>query len=372
MNFEEYVRQLEAKHNLTYNDIDQPWQTISDDSHELVFALKREDSPSSARPLIDSEEQTSQAPAVVPVTDKQEDSVAADESVVPVTETQEKQQQVTDAIAADDSAVSVTETQEKSLADTKDASEKVADDSSVTESSDPVTELGNPVMVVAKDDDATAAPVTETQEKSVSDTLTQDDILPVTETQEKTLANMEEGSGQSDSTNSTITEEEVVIFIHQDAEDNSTIDSAVTTEFWKVDVIEIVKVDEPVATQSNESVNEGSGNLALADSSNDEGSGVAEILINVFSDGLIGEGSAANETDEAENSTTILPETVNDDASTTDSPSILKGGLATEGNEESTTESASESAVIHTKDLDEKDVKSTESPIESTEVQVMI
>ena len=307
MNFEEYVRQLEAKHNLTYNDIDQPWQTISDDSRELVFALKREDSPSSARPLIDSEEQTSQAPAVVPVTDKQEDSVAADESVVPVTETQEKQQQVTDAIAADDSAVSVTETQEKSLADTKDASEKVA------------------------------------------------------ETQEKTLANMEEGSGQSDSTNSTITEEEVVIFIHQDAEDNSTTDSAVTTEFWKVDVIESVKVDEPVATQSNESVNEGSGNLALADSGNDEGSGVAEIFINVFSDGLIGEGSAANETDEAENSTTILPETVNDDASTT-----------TEGNEESTTESASESAVIHTKDLDEKDVKSTESPIESTEVQVMI
>lgn len=356
---------------MAYNDIDEPWQPLSDDSVE--FVLTREDF-SSARPLINVE-RTSQAPiveivpvapvqtekekvaevvvvadeAVVPVTEKQQaaDTVAEDE-IVPVTESQVKQQ------VADETDAPVTETQDKPLADTKDAihtPEIVSDESSTQ-----VAEVEK--QQVAVEDDS-VAPVTETQEKPLADTLTEDEVVPVTETQVKLLSDLAEGSGQSD----TATEQEVITLIHHEPAEDTT-ESAVT-ELWKADLLQesLIKVDE---TTHSDVDNEGSGG-PLTDSAS-EGSGLADSLPTFLSDDIAeGSGSPSTESDELfrGSPTTIIPSNDDDTSTATDSQFLIpKDGLATE---ETTTESTSESDTIHLKDLNEKEVKSTESPIESTE-----
>ncbi len=359
---------MEKKHKLTYNDIDEPWQPLSDDSVE--FVLTREDF-SSARPLI-SVERTSQAPIVeivpiAPVQTEKEKVVevvaVADEAVVPVTEAQEKQQ-AADTVAedeivpvtefqvkqqvADETDAPVTEThQEKPLADTKDAihtPEIVSDESSTQ---------------VAVEDDS-VAPVTETQEKPLADTLTEDDVVPVTETQVKLLSDLAEGSGQSE----TATEQEVITLIHHEPAEDTT--ESTVTELWKVDLLQesLIKVDE--TTTHSDVDNEGSGG-PLTDSAS-EGSGLADSLPTFLSDDIAeGSGSPSTESDELfrGSPTTIIPSNDDDTPTATDSQLlILKGVLTTE---EITTESTSESDTIHLKDLNEKEVKSTESPIESTE-----
>ena len=353
---------MEKKHKFAYNDIDQPWQPISDgdsaedDSHEIV--LKQNDFVS-VQPLVKDEvKQVSESPVVVadetPVTPvvKAEDTPAvpitkAEEALVvaPVVEA-EKEQQVADAISLIVTAVAedevATTTHEKLLADIEDI-----------------------------------VPATTTNEKLLADI---EDNVPATTTHEKLLgvADEVEGSGQSDPV---VEQESVTISQPNEPVEDSTFSA------FKTDLVE-----ESVTKVADESdTNEGSGQL-LSDSA-DEGSG--QPLSDSADEGsgqplkdFAGEGSgqpladipssdegsgAADTTEESglagelikEIEHTIQPEISNEESSTgTHSDVHLKDDLAFDSL--TTTESSTTDLV------DEKEVKSTDTPTADDEVYIII
>lgn len=69
------MRQLEKKHKIAYNDIDQPWTPISDDSQDSDEFVLSQDDFTSARPHVSDSQITSQAPDV-PVATTEEKKLA--------------------------------------------------------------------------------------------------------------------------------------------------------------------------------------------------------------------------------------------------------------------------------------------------------
>lgn len=232
---------MEKKHKFAYNDIDQPWQPISDDesaeddSHEIV--LKVEESVS-VQPLVKDEvKETSQspvlvadpAPAVTPVI-KAEETPAAQvtkaEEVPAVTVTKAEETPAVTAIKAEESpAVSVTNAEEapaltaikaeETPATTVTATEEIPSESvtkteeapsaTVTKSEETlvitVTKAEeSPAVVVPKAEETLlVAPVVEAEkEPQVADAISEtvatvaEDQVAATTTHEKLLADLED------------------------------------------------------------------------------------------------------------------------------------------------------------------------------------
>ena len=409
LNYEKYVRQLEKKHKFAYNDIDQPWQPISDDdsaeddSHEIV--LKPENFVS-VQPLVkDDVKLTSQSPVVLadqapvtPVIKAEETPVvpvikaeeipavpviqAEEIPVVPVITTEE-----TPAVLATKTeeipAVSVTETEETPAVPVTKA-EEVSVVALVTEAgkeqqvADAISEI---VAAVAEDEVATT-----THEKLLTSDI--EDDVPATTTHEKLLevADEVEGSGQSDAA---VAEKESVTVIHSNEPIEDSTFSALKTD---LDVESVTKVaddsdanegsGQPLSDSVTNSADEGSGGQPLSDSadegsgqllsdSTDEGSGQPHIE-NAFAD----EGSGAADSFNAEGSGlvdelikeidhTIQPEISNEESSTgTHFDLHLKDALAFDS-PSATTE------YLTTDVLNVKEVKSTDIPT-ADEVRLII
>lgn len=378
---------MEKKHKFAYNDIDQPWQPISDDdsdeddSHEIV--LKPENSVS-VQPLVkDDVKLTSQSPVVLanqaPVTPviKAEETPAvpvikAEETpVVPVTKAEDTP--AVPVIKTEETpAVLVTETEETpTLPVTK--AEEVPVVAPVTEAgkeqqvADAISEI---VAAVAEDEVATT-----THEKLLTSSDIEDDV-PATTTHEKLLgvADEVEGSGQSDAA---VAEEESVTVIHSNEPIEDSTFSALKTD---LDVESVTKVaddsdvnegsGQPLSDSVTNSADEGSGGQPLSDSA-DEGSGQPQIE-NAFADE--GSGAADSNTEGSglvddlikEIDHTIQPEISNEESSTgTHFDLHLKDALAFDS-PSATTEFLTTDDV-----LNEKEVKSTDIPT-ADEVRLII
>jgi hypothetical protein len=376
---------LEKKHKFAYNDIDQPWQPISDDdsdeddSHEIV--LKPENSVS-VQPLVkDDVKLTSQSPVVLtdqaPVTPV----IKAEETpAVPVTKAEEIP--VVPVIKAEETpAVPVIKTEETPVVPVIKTEETPA----VTEAgkeqqvADAISEI---VAAVAEDEVATT-----THEKLLTSSDIEDDV-PATTTHEKLLgvADEVEGSGQSDAA---VAEEESVTVIHSNEPIEDSTFSALKTD---LDVESVTKVTDdsdvnegsgqPLSDSVTNSADEGSGGQPLSDSADegsgqllsdsaDEGSGQPQIE-NAFADE--GSGAADSNTEGSglvddlikEIDHTIQPEISNEESSTgTHFDLHLKDALAFDS-PSATTEFLTTDDV-----LNEKEVKSTDIPT-ADEVRLII
>ncbi len=376
---------MEKKHKFAYNDIDQPWQPISDDdsdeddSHEIV--LKPENSVS-VQPLVkDDVKLTSQSPVVLtdqaPVTPV----IKAEETpAVPVTKAEEIP--VVPVIKAEETpAVPVIKTEETPVVPVIKTEETPA----VTEAgkeqqvADAISEI---VAAVAEDEVATT-----THEKLLTSSDIEDDV-PATTTHEKLLgvADEVEGSGQSDAA---VAEEESVTVIHSNEPIEDSTFSALKTD---LDVESVTKVTDdsdvnegsgqPLSDSVTNSADEGSGGQPLSDSADegsgqllsdsaDEGSGQPQIE-NAFADE--GSGAADSNTEGSglvddlikEIDHTIQPEISNEESSTgTHFDLHLKDALAFDS-PSATTEFLTTDDV-----LNEKEVKSTDIPT-ADEVRLII
>ncbi|XP_046462214.1 fibrous sheath CABYR-binding protein-like [Daphnia pulex] len=273
LNYEKYVRQLEKKHKFAYNDIDQPWQPISDDesaeddSHEIV--LKVEESVS-VQPLVKDEvKQTSQSPVLVadpaPVAPviKAEETPAAQvtkaEEVPAITATKAEETPVATVTKAEEApAVDVTKAEEtpavtaikaeETPATTVTAVEEIPSESvtkteeapSVTVSKSEETLVitvtkaeESPAVVVTKAEETLlVAPVAEAEkEPQVADAISEtvatvaEDEVAATTTHEKLLADLED-----DNVPATTTQEKLLAAAADEVEGSGQSDPAADVE----------------------------------------------------------------------------------------------------------------------------------------------
>lgn len=315
MNYEKYVRQLEKKHKFAYNDIDQPWQSVSsddsleNDSHEFIL---KEEVLISVKPVVrDTKHQTSESSvvdkAIVPVI---EAAKQQDQAVVAVTE-EAKQQAVavTDIVAdVEDAIVEATTTQEKILAE--------------VEENVPATTTQEKLLAVAEDDDLS---VTTTQENLLADKVL-DESEPVTEQEIATI-----------------------VPANEPVEDSTALP-----------VVKVELVEESLVKVAQVEISEGSDQQLIDSTNADEGSDAAE----VFKLDVEGSGSTAELVKEIQ--TTIQPEISNDEAATGTESTLLLNKDVLAGDETDltiTTELAdTKLATTDEEQLDEKEVKSTDSP----------
>ncbi|XP_046656224.1 fibrous sheath CABYR-binding protein-like isoform X2 [Daphnia pulicaria] len=304
LNYEKYVRQLEKKHKFAYNDIDQPWQPISDndsdedDSHEIV--LKVEESVS-VQPLVKDEvKKTSQSPVLVadpaPVAPviKAEETPAAQvtkaEEVSAVTVTKAEETPVATVTKAEEApAVDVTKAEEtpaitaikaeETPATTVTAVEEIPSESvtkteeapSVTVSKSEETLVitvtkaeESPAVVVTKAEDTLlVAPVAEAEKApQVADAISEtvatvaEDEVAATTTHEKLLADLED-----DSVPATTTQEKLLAAAADEVEGSGQSDPAADVESVTIGQAN----NEPIEDSTFSVLHESATNVAQID-----------------------------------------------------------------------------------------------------------